>query len=301
MVSLILSDVIGDPLDIIASGPTVPNESSNSEVLHKMEKYHLLERLPASVLCHLQAHRHSHIEKGQFQHVQNAIIGSNWIATKAACITAQQLGYNCHVWSHCIQGEARLLGEVYSGITDTILKYHATGNPSHNALKDDLDDLLHKEPLATLLKSFPDLHQDFSILFEGLAKTPELPLCLISGGEPTVTVKGNGKGGRNQELALSFALHVHPNLATDITSHMGPHCLFLSVGTDGQDGPCEAAGAMADKNTAKSARDQGLDAVQSLENNDSYNFFSQLRGGKQLIHIGLTGTNVMDLQVLMIK
>ncbi len=311
VLALILSDVIGDPLDIIASGPTVPDQTSHADVLKLAQKYSLTEKLPAAVLAHLQRGSLSpgagvSMEGGGCSNVQNVVIGSNRIATEAACAVAEDLGYNCHVWSHQVQGEARTLGEVFARIADTYMK-HVTVTAAANlsgrdALRGELYRLLDTEPLARVIRSIPELRGDFSSLFEHLAGVVP-PVCVISGGEPTVTVRGRGRGGRNQELALSFALHTHQgdDGGSPGDEQDGPTCVFLSVGTDGQDGPCDAAGAMVDAATSKRALAEGLDVMAYLDNNDSYGFFSRLSGGRQLIQTGLTGTNVMDLQLLLIR
>ena len=316
VVALILSDVVGDPLDIIASGPTVPSSVSNTQVLQILEKYKMIKQTPASILTHLQAQgqqlnpsdvekkRDITLENGEYLHVHNIIIGSNRVATKAAANAAQRLGYSSLVWSHKIQGEARLLGEAYANVTHVLLK-QKTNDTSQlstgDLLQAELDQLFQMQPFTELFSRNPHLREDFLYLRDQLTSL-QLPCCLISGGEPTVTVKGRGKGGRNQELSLAFALKIH-QLCKDspmISQPRSRSCLFLSVGTDGQDGPCDAAGAAVDTTTIMSATEEGLDVAKSLDNNDSYTLFSRLRGGKHLIQTGLTGTNVMDIQILLL-
>ena len=299
LVTLILSDVVGDPLDIIASGPTLPSHVSSAEVLHILEKFKLTGQMPSSVLTHLQAkdsrqqlspsetkHRNIPVVNGEYLHVCNVVIGNNRVATEAAADVARSLGYNSLVWSHQIQGEARLLGEAYARITHVLLEQKS---PSA-FIKEQL---IRSQPFTELFACSPHLREDFLHL-SGQLDGLQVPLCLISAGEPTVTVKGTGIGGRNQELSLAFALKIHQlKDESNQPFHRG-QSLFLSIGTDGQDGPSDTAGAAVDTNTVATAIKEGLDAAESLDNNDSYTFFSRLSGGKHLIQTGLTGTNVMD-------
>ena len=311
--ALVLSDVVGDQLDIIASGPTVPNRTNPADALQIISKYSLEDQLPQSVFSYLSEAGELHqsivsIKDDNYSHVQNVIIGNNQFATAAAVSIAKQLGYNCLVWSHRIQGEARLLGEAYAKLAHTLLKRQRHNPTSRSAepMKEESVLDLRAEPFVTLMRSVPDLCSDITSLADQLTNTAP-PLCLISAGEPIVNIRGSGTGGRNQELALSFALQIHklqeedPSGLEPASRSLHPKCLFLSIGTDGQDGPCDAAGAMVDSATFNQARREGLDARQFLDSNDSYTFFSRVNGGRNLIQTGLTGTNVMDLQILLLK
>ena len=307
LVALILSDVVRDPLDIIASGPTLPGKVSNAEVLHILEKFRLTEQIPASALTHLQAqdshqqlspiedkhHKTPLVNGDEYLYVRNVIIGNNRVATEAAADTAQSLGYHSLVWSHQIQGEARLLGEAYARIIHELLEQTSPTIGSSSIR----EKLLQSQPFTELFARNPHLREDFLHL-SGQLKELQLPLCLISAGEPIVVVKGTGIGGRNQELSLAFALKIHQ--LQEESSQPFHQSLFLSIGTDGQDGPCDAAGAAVDTATVATANKEGLDVAESLDNNDSYTLFSRLSGGKHLIQTGLTGTNVMDLHVLLL-
>ncbi|HXW69092.1 MAG TPA: glycerate kinase [Dissulfurispiraceae bacterium] len=247
IISLILSDVIGDRLDMIASGPTAPDKTTYHEALNVLLKYKLEGRLPARVA--------ELIGKGirglmpetpkeddpVFHRVTNIIIGSNKIATDAAGKAAELLGYRTTVLSTELSGESSIVG----------------GELARKAIA-------FKKALA-----------------------PGIKACLIAGGETTVTVRGNGKGGRNTELALVFGMA--------IKGLMG--ITFLSAGTDGTDGPTDAAGAFVDGQTVAKAAAAGIDAGEYLRNNDSYTFFG--RTGDLLI-TGPTGTNVMDIQIILL-
>ncbi len=248
LISLILSDVIGDDLDTIASGPTVPDPSTYYDCLRILTRYNLGEVIPQSALRHLEAGARGEIPETPkahdpaFRKTQNVVVGSNALAVKAAREKAAALGYNSLILSSFVEGETREVARVHAAIAKEILR---TGNP-----------------------------------------VPR-PACVISGGETTVTVRGSGKGGRNQEFALAAALQIE-NLH---------QVLILSGGTDGTDGPTDAAGAMADGQTVDRGRSRGLDAEAHLARNDSYNFFQPL---EDLLMTGPTLTNVMDLRLVMV-
>ena len=249
VVSLFLSDVIGDPLDVIASGPTVPDPSTFADCLKIVDRYGLTQSLPEAVLDLLKKGAQGLIEDTPkagdivFAKVQNLVVGSNRAALFAAAAEARALGYQPLILSSFIQGEAREIALALVGIGKEMT---VTGNPI----------------------------------------SP--PACILAGGETTVTIRGPGKGGRNQELALAaaIALEVWPGIA------------LLSAGTDGTDGPTDAAGAFADGDTCKEALQKGINPVEYLMNNDSYNFFDQLG---QLLKTGPTRTNVMDLICLLVS
>lgn len=266
-----------------------------------MDKYKLKDKAPKSVVSYLTKLRVEEAEQpcvpilnSQYVHTQNVLIGTNRIATEAARVAAKNLGYHGCVWSHTVQGEARVLGEALASFAHTCLL--PPSERSH---------LL----FGSYDSSLPEMREDFlklnSIIQEFLQDRQQ-QVCLVSGGEPTVTVTGGGRGGRNQEMALAFAIKLHELSDTkESTNKQGkeslhPHCVFVSLGTDGQDGPCDAAGAIVDGEVVRRALEQGLDPQTFLENNDSYNFFAKLDQGKHLIKTGLTGTNVMDIQLLLL-
>jgi glycerate 2-kinase len=247
-ISLIISDVMGDSLDVIASGPMSPDGTTFAEALAIVKRYGLIERLPGSVLEVLHKGAQGLFPETPkhkdtiFERVCNVIIGNNGRALHAAREKAGFLGFQTEIVSDAVAGEARDVGR----------------------------DLAKK---AIGIKS---------------AKRSSQAVCLISGGETTVTVAGNGRGGRNMELALSFAAEIEG---------IGGISL-LSAGTDGTDGPTDAAGAFVDGDTVKRGREGGADARKYLMNNDSYTFFKKAGG---LFVTGPTGTNVMDIQILAIE
>lgn len=248
VVALMLSDVIGDPLDTIASGPTHPDATTFGDCLAIVDRYALRHQLPAPVRQHLEAgargERPETPKPGDpcFARAESLVIGNSRLALDAAARKASALGYEVLVLTSRLQGEAR----------------HA----------------------ATALVS---IAQEIAQANRPIAR----PACLIAGGETTVTLRGEGKGGRNQELALAAALQLDGWSAITL----------LSGGTDGTDGPTDAAGALADGHTLSRARAQGLDARAFLGRHDSYPFFAAL---DDLVITGPTGTNVMDLQIILI-
>lgn len=239
IVSLMISDVIGDKIDVIASGPTAPDTSTYRDALDVINKFNLAGRAPAAVMDVLNRGGAGELpetpKEGNpvFSKVVNTVIGSNRRALEAAERKALSLGLDAEIISYELTGEAREAGK---RLAEKAVQYSG-------------------------------------------------PKCLISGGETTVTVRGKGKGGRNTELALSFAMEIEG--IDGIT--------LLSAGTDGTDGPTDAAGAIVDGRTVAKAKSMGLDPAEFLENNDSYNFF---RKTGSLLITGPTGTNVMDVQII---
>jgi glycerate-2-kinase len=247
-VSLILSDVIGDPLDVIASGPTAPDPTTYRNAISILEKYGLLFKVPSTVARHLEEGAKGVVaetpKEGDpiFRRIANRVIGSNRLALNAAKAAAEARGFETDILSSEISGEAREAGRCLARKAVSARNRPEVGNP----------------------------------------------VCMISGGETTVTVTGSGKGGRNMELALAFAMEIEGI----------PGITLLSAGTDGTDGPTDAAGAIVDGTTVASARGKGLGPEGFLRSNDSYNFFRKAGG---LLITGPTGTNVMDLQILLIE
>lgn len=244
VVSLILSDVVGDQLDVIGSGPSAPDESTFADALAVLDLYDLRARVPASVREKLENGRTEDEtpKPGDplFARVENVIVGSNQKSLEAAAAKARALGYRTMILASTIEGETRDVARMHAAIARQIR--------------------LSGQPLRP-------------------------PACVISGGETTVTIRGAGKGGRNQEFALAAAIDIAGLRDT----------LILSAGTDGTDGPTDAAGAMADGDTCRRST---VDPAQALAVNDSYSFFGKLG---DLVMTGSTGTNVMDLHLLLVR
>jgi glycerate 2-kinase len=248
MISLLLSDVIGDRLDVIASGPTVPDKSTFGDCIDVVEKYDLVERLPAGMMQHFKNGLAGSVpetpKEGNpvFSKVQNIIVGNNRDSLLAAEEYAISQGYNTIVLSSQLEGEAREVARVFAAIGKEIIQANL--------------------PIPS-------------------------PACIIAGGETTVTIQGGGKGGRNQELALACAIAIDG--CTGIS--------LLSAGTDGTDGPTDAAGAIINGTTCTRARQTNLNPRHFLFTNDSYTFFESLG---DLLKTGPTRTNVMDIICMVI-
>jgi hydroxypyruvate reductase len=255
VLALVLSDVIGDRMDVIASGPTVPDSTSFRDALAVIHKYSLEKKIPASVLSVLHMGVAGILPDTPkagalfFQNTWNIVVGNIRQSLDAARTRAEEQGCGTELISADLQGEAREVAHMLAAKAITVRSSMRQGGQ---------------------------------------------PCCLLFGGETTVTVKGKGTGGRNQELALAFAVEIAGI----------PGITLLSGGTDGTDGPTDAAGAMVDGETLPKSYAAGLDAAAYLENNDSYSFFSRLdtlTGGAHHIKTGPTGTNVMDLQIILIE
>jgi glycerate 2-kinase len=236
VISCILSDVIGNPLEAIASGPTFPNPTTSTDALTILKKYHIAEKVPGSIIKFLERESLLHLQQ-QTARVQNIIIGDNAFAAQAALEQAGREGISAEILTNELQGEAREVGVQLA-----------------KQLRDEIPKRLR-------------------------------PFCLIAGGETTVTIQGEGKGGRNQELALSAVGELAG--VQDV--------ILITLGTDGEDGPTDAAGAVVTGESAWRAERLGVDAADCLSRNDAYTFFDAL---DDLIRTGPTGTNVNDLTFL---
>ncbi|MFH1488937.1 MAG: glycerate kinase [Pseudomonadota bacterium] len=249
IVNLMLSDVVGDKMDVIASGPFVPDSNTFEEALAILEKYDLKD-LPRTVLAYLEKGAAGEApetpKEGDpiFERVHNFIIGSNILALEAAEEAAKRMGYQTLILSSMVEGETRDVARVHAAIAKEILK---TGRP------------------------LPP------------------PACIISGGETTVTIRGKGLGGRNQEFCLAAALDL---------AELAPRVVILSGGTDGNDGPTPAAGALVDPGTVKKGQGLGMKASGYLADNDAYHFFEKT---EELLLTGPTRTNVMDVRMILVR
>lgn len=244
LISLVLSDVVGDPLDTIASGPTAPDPTTFAQCREILARYGLWEKVSPAVRAHLLQGKEETPKPGDllFDWVQHLIVANNLMALQAAQQRAERLGFRTLLLSSYLEGESREVAKVHAAIAKEIL------SSSH--------------PIAP-------------------------PACVISGGETTVTLRGTGLGGRNQEFALAAAL--------EISGWKG--VVILSGGTDGTDGPTDAAGAMVDGQTVPRARQLGLEPEAHLAANDAYPFFARLG---DLLMTGPTRTNVMDVRLILV-
>jgi hydroxypyruvate reductase len=241
VMTLAVSDVVGDDLSIIASGPTVPDPSTFADALAVLRAHEATHRVPPAVVRHLERGAAGEIAEtpkpgdARFTRTFARVIGGRQSAVDGARAAAQALGYRVHLIDEPIVGEARLAGPALIG---------RVGRADH-------------------------------------------PRCVIAAGETTVHVTGSGKGGRNQEVALAMLPHLDA---------LGDRVVAASVGTDGIDGPTDAAGAIVDTTSAARAAAAGLDRASYLTDNNAYAYFDRL---DDLIRTGPTGTNVGDLQIIL--
>jgi glycerate 2-kinase len=249
IVNLMLSDVVGDKVEVIASGPFTPDSSTFEKVRDVLRRYDLRDT-PATIYGYLAAGAEGRIpetpKEGEtiFDRVSNFVVGSNILALQAAAKKAEEFGYETLILSSMIEGETREVALVHSAIAKEVVK---TGRP------------------------LPP------------------PACIISGGETTVTIRGKGLGGRNQEFCLAAALDL---------AELPPRVVILSGGTDGNDGPTDAAGAVVDPLTVKRGKEVGVEALRFLDDNDAYHFFEKT---KDLLLTGPTNTNVMDVRLVLVR
>ncbi len=248
ILALVLSDVVGDPLDVIASGPVSPDPTRFGDAIAVLERFGVWNGAPPTIRDYLTRGERGEVPESPdpgdpiFTKVDVQIIGNNRLAAEAALSEAASRGYNPLLLTTVLTGEAREAGGVLAAIG---LEVRRSGQPI----------------------------------------SP--PACLVAAGETTVTVRGTGQGGRNQEVALGAARVLEGS----------DQILVASVGTDGIDGPTDAAGACATGGTLERARLLGLDAAAALAENDAYPFFRAL---EDLIVTGPTGTNVMDIQIVLV-
>ena len=254
IITLAISDVIGDNFDTIASGPFSPDDSTFHTVLETLEKYNLdLEGLPSIIYQVIAGGLNGKIpdtpnlENTVFKRVYSFLLGSNMIARNSISIKAEKLGIKVIDKGNLIEGDARYIGKEYA------------------------------------LQGLRNL-QDKTIKRQ--------PILYLSGGEPTIIVKGNGVGGRNQELIGSFLEEINK-------IEMIPDLVLLSAGTDGIDGNSQYAGAICDHFTLRRIKEKKLPIDEYQKNNDMSQFFQLL--GKSLILTGPTGTNVMDIHLLLVN
>ncbi|HSL50359.1 MAG TPA: glycerate kinase [Candidatus Deferrimicrobiaceae bacterium] len=247
--ALLLSDVIGDPLDVIASGPTAPDASTFAEARAILERFDLTRRAPAAVVERLERGARGEIpetpkpEDPVFRLVTNTVIGNNLLVVEAAAARARALGYAPHVLTRGLEGEAREVARTLVGLARQVQE--------------------GRGPVAA-------------------------PACLIAGGETTVTVRGAGAGGRCQEWTLAAAIELD---GVD-------GIVALAAGTDGTDGPTLAAGALADGDSARRARELGQDPRARLAENDSNPVLAALG---DLVVTGPTNTNLLDLYLVLVE
>ena len=249
VLSVIVSDVVGDPLDVIASGPTVPDPSTFADCLRVVEHYGLRWKMPQSIWAHIEGGLQGRTpetpkaDEPAFGRVRNVLVASVKQALEAAADEAARCGFVPRILTTAMSGEARR----------TAAQLVAEARRAQAGLRPG-----------------------------------DAPLCLLAGGETTVTIRGSGKGGRNQEMALAATLELADDRGIDLTC----------VGTDGTDGPTDAAGGYAFSGDLARLRAIGLHPKESLDANDSYPLL--LKAGT-LLRTGPTRTNVMDMAIMLVR
>nr|XP_027228947.1 glycerate kinase-like [Penaeus vannamei] len=290
LVSLILSDVVGDPLEVIASGPTVPNPDAPDAALQVLRRYNM--SLPQSVE---DAIRTKNVVGGNFSHVSNLLLGSNKLCIEAASHRLQQAGFVPVAFSTTVTGDAVQLGRHLADLAAFIASQLAGRPPTP----------LHTDYWATKAGISSSNWRELSSAIVR-ARFGGGAVAVVTGGEPTSIVRGRGgKGGRNQEVALAAGLALE-----EVMAGQTGEALVLSGATDGIDGPTPAAGAAAfwrslstggHRSTVSEGVKQGLSPAESLATSDSYTFFRNLSSGRYHLLQGHTGTNVMDLHIVLVR
>ena len=249
VVCLMISDVVGDRMDTIASGPTVPDPTTFEQAAEVLKRRGLWDKMPSAARSYIEKGLRSEVPETPkpgdpiFNRVHNVVVASNIESLRAMKTKAESLGYNALILTSLLEGEAREVGRVAAAIAKEVRR---TGNPI----------------------------------------SP--PAVILAGGETTVTVRGKGRGGRNQELALAAAICIEGVEGVAIAA----------VGSDGRDGPTEVAGAIVDGYTVARAKKAGLDPLKFLDDNNSYEFFKAVGGH---VETGYTGTNVNDFLVIVVE
>jgi hydroxypyruvate reductase len=248
--ALILSDVLGDKLSDIASGPTIADDTTFNDAIQVFKDKNIWHKITQNVQTHLENGAQGIISETAktgdaiFNNTGHTLCGSNTISLQATSQMAQNLAYDLHLYSDQLSGEAKHIAE------DLVIYAQA-------------------------------------LLSSGINK----PNAILAGGETTVTITGTGLGGRNQEMALAFAIAAEKH-------QLNANWVFLSGGTDGRDGPTDAAGGIVDQQTIARMRNATIEPKQYLANNDAYH---ALQISEDLLITGATGTNVADLQILLIQ
>ncbi|KFB48152.1 hypothetical protein ZHAS_00016216 [Anopheles sinensis] len=284
--SYVISDIVGDPVELIASGPTVIGHGTDDNVKAKaiLMKYKLWDELPKSVAQIIDRSKttdHVSIPGELF------LLGSNVVAAKSIVERANSQGLKSVILSKKIQGNVRSVSEMYVSLAELVFNFKM-GKLSEGAFEDRIKNLFQDV-------AYDDLQSDDFVA--SVAESRNQSILIVGAGEPTVCLEGDGKGGRNQELALRFSYGIQARqVGTDRIS-------FLSAGTDGIDGPTDVAGAIGGAFVAKGYDQMGnvADGMSFAERNDSYRFYSIVGDGKYFVKTGHTGTNVMDIHLLLVS
>uniref|UniRef100_A0A182NTL7 Glycerate kinase n=1 Tax=Anopheles dirus TaxID=7168 RepID=A0A182NTL7_9DIPT len=287
--SYVISDIVGDPVPLIASGPTVLTDRVrvNEKAMEILVKYKLWDSLPSSVVEVMARPADQEVKAGP-ENNELFLLGSNELAVRCIVEQARTRHLKCIVLSKRIEGNVSDLSAMYVELTEILY------NVKIGVLQDDIT----SGKLQALLTALGLDDSQREAFISSVTEWKHQPLLIVGAGEPTVCVAGDGKGGRNQELALRFSYGVRQ------LANVPDSVCFLSAGTDGIDGPTDAAGAIGGGFVALEYDDAHggamADGTSFIERNDSYSFYEALGGGKYFVKTGHTGTNVMDLHLLLI-
>ncbi len=308
VVAFILSDIVGDPVDLIASGPTALSpDLSSDEAFSILNKYGLGGSIGNDVRRALLRSQEpeeatlgaTNSKYGQYftDKVRNIVVGNNATVLNGIKKEAALLGHSTVILSRRVDGSVDGVVKVYAELIKLVISLRRCKDKAYflSGLK-SLPGLFDADDVPYVGDILGNIADSFDILDAYCAG--KMSLLLICGGEPTVKVRGNGVGGRNQELALRMAVELSRLKCNDRRPIDFDSVFFASIGTDGIDGPTDAAGAIADANLVEDAVKQGLNPSAYLLNNDSYTFFSLFKDGDQLIKCGHTGMNVMDVHII---
>lgn len=281
LVSFIISDIVGDPISLIASGPTVKSSATGKAAWSILERYHLSDQMPHSVAKILNHTDAVQVEVPGEIH----LIGSNKIAIECIVNEASKTGIVAVPLTSSLHGNVATVSIAYAELATLIRQFQ------HN----DIEKSTFLQMVSQLGKSLQYDTTKATELAEIIANNPSKDLLLVAGGEPTVVVQGHGLGGRNQELALRFSLECHHRNNKSLHN-----VILLSAGTDGIDGPTEAAGAIGAASVVEQFNAMASEkfVLGFVEDNDSNTFYKLVGNGKYHIVTGHTGTNVMDIHML---
>ncbi|CAL1548504.1 unnamed protein product [Lymnaea stagnalis] len=311
VVSLILSSVIGDAVDLIASGPTYPNQPTPHHCVEILMRLHIWDKTPESIRKFLEkeikqlnmeqnltGHKSAQKKAQQdkiLSNVQNVIVGNNSIACEAASNRAAELGYLPLVLTTELTGEAKALGYLYLKLAKFIMFCYdrrASWEPNPELT------MLELELVASGIKK-----KWINYIANSVDKAHNMnkDICIIAGGDTVVHVSGSGQGGKCMESALAAAIQMHEEFREKKLNVSESDMCFLMGDSDGHDGVTKMAGAIIDQEFLDKVQESGLDMKKYLSNNDSFTFFNNVNNGKNLICTNLTGTDIMNMLVILVR
>ncbi|XP_053691868.1 glycerate kinase [Sabethes cyaneus] len=280
LISFVISDIVGDPIELVASGPTVKSSITRRAAWNVIDKYGLSQKVPSNVKLVLDNPSSDLFEIKENIH----LVGSNQKAVNSIVQNCQNTQLFAIVMSTSIEGNVNTLCREYINLTTAIVHFQ----------RKIINDNEFRQQIMQFCSTFRIDEQKATRIIDDITNNTARDILLVFGGEPTVIIRGGGVGGRNQELALRFSNECYRH------GELLEHVRFLSAGTDGIDGPTDAAGATGGACVIKSYEEQRMakSVEEFIEGNDSYSFYRNVRNGLYHIVTGHTGTNVMDIHLL---